>query len=117
MVSRSELLRHDVSIYDSYRDTICSKTCDGRNWCVIVFALQQEHSAYRTKAFLNQTVEVLIEKTSKKSDDHWAGRTSQNSMTVFPKAHYKVGDLVNVKVTDCTSATLIGEAIGYSKNN
>ncbi len=82
-----------------------------------IVALQQEHSAYRTKAFLNQTVEVLIEKTSKKSDDHWAGRTSQNSMTVFPKAHYKVGDLVNVKVTDCTSATLIGEAIGYSKNN
>lgn len=82
-----------------------------------IVELQQAHSAYRTKAFLGQTVEVLIEKTSKKSDEHWAGRTSQNSMTVFPKEHYKVGDLVNVKVTDCTSATLIGEAIGYSKYN
>jgi tRNA-2-methylthio-N6-dimethylallyladenosine synthase len=36
---------------------------------------------------------------------------------VFPKEHYKVGEFVNVKITDCTSATLIGEAIGLSNNN
>jgi tRNA-2-methylthio-N6-dimethylallyladenosine synthase len=60
---------------------------------------------------------VLIEKASKKSDAHWAGRNSQNTMVVFPKENYKVGDFVNVKITDCTSATLIGEAIEYSNNN
>lgn len=79
--------------------------------------LQREHSEIRTKAFLHETVEVLIEKESKKSDLHWSGRTSQNLVAVFPKEHYKVGDFVNVKVTDCTSATLIGEAIGLSENN
>ena len=79
--------------------------------------LQQEHSRHNTEKFLGKTVEVLIEKESKKSDAHWAGRNSQNTMVVFPKENYKVGDFVNVKVEDCTSATLIGEAIGYSDNN
>lgn len=79
--------------------------------------LQQEHSLVRTKEFVGKTVEVLIEKESKKSSEHWAGRNSQNTMVVFPKESYKIGNFVNVKTTDCTSATLIGEAIGYSENN
>jgi tRNA-2-methylthio-N6-dimethylallyladenosine synthase len=78
--------------------------------------LQQEHSGYRTRQNLNTVVEVLIEKESKKSDAHWSGRTPQSLVTVFPKGDYKIGDFVNVKVNDCTSATLIGEAIGYSMN-
>ncbi len=82
-----------------------------------IVALQQKHSYYRTKQFVGQVVEVLIEKSSKKSDAHWSGRNQQSTVTVFPKENYKVGDFVNVKVTDCTSATLIGEAIGYSENN
>jgi len=79
--------------------------------------LQQQHSAYRTKQFLGETVEVLIEKESKKSDQEWSGRTEHNTVAVFPKEHYKIGDFVNVKVHDCTTATLIGEAVGYSENN
>ena len=82
-----------------------------------IVELQQKHSLIRTKEFLNKTVEVLIEKTSKKSKLHWSGRNSGNTVVVFPKEHYKVGDFVNVKITDCTSATLLGSAIGYSKNN
>lgn len=82
-----------------------------------IIQLQQKHSLYRTEQQLGKVVEVLIEKESKKSDLHWAGRNSQNTMVVFPKAHYEVGDFVNVKITDCTSATLIGEAVGHSKNN
>ena len=82
-----------------------------------IVELQQKHSHYRTQQFLGQTIEVLIEKSSKKSDAHWAGRNSQNTMVVFPKEHYKVGEFVNVKITDCTSATLIGQAVRYSENN
>ena len=78
---------------------------------------QREHSEIRTKEYLNTTVEVLIERESKKSKDQWSGRTSQNIVAVFPKEQYTIGDLVKVKVVDCTSATLIGEATGYSKNN
>lgn len=79
--------------------------------------LQQKLSYKRTSRFLNQTVEVLIEKDSKRSDSHWSGRNSENVVVVFPKENYKVGDFVMVKITDCTTATLIGEATGYSEMN
>lgn len=79
--------------------------------------LQRNHSEIKTKEHLNTIVEVLIEKESKKSDTHWSGRTSQNIVAVFPKENYKIGDFVNITVTNCTSATLIGEALGYSENN
>lgn len=82
-----------------------------------IVQLQRQHSAIRTQQHLNTTVEILIEKSSKKSDLEWSGRTSDNTVAVFPKQDYKVGDFVNVHITDCTSATLIGDAIGYSKNN
>ena len=82
-----------------------------------IVALQLKHSQYRTEQFVGKIVEVLIEKSSKKSDAHWSGRNPQSTVVVFPKEHYKIGDFVNVKVNDCTSATLIGEAVGYSKNN
>jgi tRNA-2-methylthio-N6-dimethylallyladenosine synthase len=82
-----------------------------------VIALQREHSAYRTQEYLGKTMEVLIEGESKKSELHWKGRNSQNTMVVFPKENYKIGDFVNVKIEECTSATLIGIPAEYSDNN
>jgi tRNA-2-methylthio-N6-dimethylallyladenosine synthase len=79
-----------------------------------IIDLQQKHGLYRTQQHLGKVEEVLIEGNSKKSDRHWMGRNSQNTVVVFPKAHYKIGDFVNVKINDCTSATLIGEAVGHS---
>lgn len=82
-----------------------------------IIELQREHSLHRTQQHLGKIEEVLIEKESKKSDLHWSGRNTQNTMVVFPKEHYKVGDFVKVKIEDCTSATLLGTPIGYSDNN
>ena len=82
-----------------------------------IINLQQEHALYRTQQHVGKVEEVLIEGTSKKSDAHWMGRNSQNTVVVFPKENYKVGDFVNVKINDCTSATLLGEAVELSKNN
>jgi tRNA-2-methylthio-N6-dimethylallyladenosine synthase len=79
--------------------------------------LQRVHSAFRTQEFVGQTIEVLVEKTSKKSENDLSGRNSQSITVVFPKEHYKIGDFVNVKITSCTSGTLIGEAVGYSDMN
>ncbi|MGJ8592223.1 MAG: tRNA (N6-isopentenyl adenosine(37)-C2)-methylthiotransferase MiaB [Aquaticitalea sp.] len=79
--------------------------------------LQQKHSHYRTQQSLGKVMEVLIEKSSKKSDSDWSGRNEQSTVVVFPKEHYNIGDFVNVKINECTTATLIGEAVGYSKNN
>ena len=80
-----------------------------------IIDLQQQHSLYRTQAQVGNTVEVLIEGNSKKSDQEWMGRNSQNTVVVFPKEDYKIGDFVMVKITDCTSTTLIGKAVGYSE--
>ena len=82
-----------------------------------VVELQRAHGLYRTQQFINQTVEILIEKESKKSTSEWSGRSAENTVAVFPKGPYKIGDFVMVKINDCTSATLIGEAIGFSENN
>ena len=75
--------------------------------------MQQKHGRIRNEEQLGKTLEVLIEKTSKKSDHQWSGRAQQNTVVVFPKAHYNVGDFVSVKIDSCTSATLIGNAVGY----
>ncbi|MCL4147238.1 UNVERIFIED_CONTAM: hypothetical protein GTU68_008000 [Idotea baltica] len=79
-----------------------------------IIALQREHCKYRTEQHISKIQEVLIEGTSKKSENDWMGRNSQSTVVVFPKENYKIGDFVNVKINDCTSATLIGEAVGIA---
>jgi len=82
-----------------------------------IIELQNTHSHYRHQQAIGKTFEVLIEGDSKRSDKEWQGRTSQNSVVVFPKETYKVGEFVNVKINDATTATLKGEAVEYSENN
>lgn len=82
-----------------------------------IIDLQQEHSLYRAKEHLGKIQEVLIEGTSKRNENEWKGRNTQNTVVVFPKEHYKMGDFVNVKIEDCTSTTLKGTAVEYSENN
>ncbi|MDY0780241.1 tRNA (N6-isopentenyl adenosine(37)-C2)-methylthiotransferase MiaB [Tenacibaculum sp. IB213877] len=82
-----------------------------------IIDLQQEHSLYRTQENVGKIQEVLIEGTSKKNPNEWKGRNTQNTVVVFPKENYKMGDFVNVKIEDCTSTTLKGIAVGYSDNN
>ncbi|HYO22114.1 MAG TPA: tRNA (N6-isopentenyl adenosine(37)-C2)-methylthiotransferase MiaB [Flavisolibacter sp.] len=62
---------------------------------------------------IGKTFKVLIENTSKKSDADWMGRNSQNKVMVFGKENYdlKPGDYVNVRVNQCTQATLLGEIV------
>jgi len=76
--------------------------------------LQQVHSSFRTNNFTAKIVEVLIEKESKKSSLQWSGKNQQNTVVVFDKKGFQIGDFVNVLIKNCTSATLIGEAINYS---
>ncbi|MEC8397307.1 MAG: tRNA (N6-isopentenyl adenosine(37)-C2)-methylthiotransferase MiaB [Bacteroidota bacterium] len=81
-----------------------------------IIDLQRIHSECRTKKLIGKTVCVLIEKSSKRSSEFWSGRTSQNTVAVFPKENYRVGDFVDVKIKGVTSATLIGNAIGISSS-
>ena len=78
-----------------------------------IVAMQQKHARYKNNLFIGKTVEVLIEKESKKSNEQWSGRTQQNTVVVFPKEHYTVGDFVDVTIASCTSATLLGQAVDF----
>lgn len=73
-----------------------------------IIALQQQLSLEHNQRDVGKTFEVLVEGVSKRSDEQLFGRTSQNKVVVFPRNQYKKGDYVNVTITSCTAATLIG---------
>ena len=74
-----------------------------------IINLQQKHSRERNQRFMNLTCPVLIDKTSKKSNEFWSGRTGENNVVVFPKQNFSPGEIVDVTIENCTSATLIGK--------
>ena len=75
-----------------------------------IVGLQNRLSLESNQKDLGKTYKVLIEGDSKRSSADWMGRNTQNKVVVFPKNGYnfKKGDYVNVKVNDCTQATLLG---------
>jgi tRNA-2-methylthio-N6-dimethylallyladenosine synthase len=80
-----------------------------------IIELQTGISRELNAAEVGKTFKVLIEGDSKKSDQEWKGRTTQNRMVVFPKrTGEKPGDYVTVKIIDSTSATLFGQPLGSS---
>jgi tRNA-2-methylthio-N6-dimethylallyladenosine synthase len=74
-----------------------------------IITLQQKLSLERNKLDVNKVHRVLIEGFSKKSDEYLFGRNTANKVVVFPKKQYQKGDYVDILVTDCTAATLLGE--------
>lgn len=79
-----------------------------------IISLQNRLSARSKREDIGKTFEVLVEGYSKRSHDFLSGRTSQNKVVVFPDNGSKKGDYVNVQITRCTSATLIGNEAGGS---
>lgn len=76
-----------------------------------VIFLQKKLSLERNKEQIGKIQKVLIEGFSKRSDQELKGRNSMNTVVVFPKKHYKKGQYVDVKITNCTGGTLLGEII------
>lgn len=76
-----------------------------------IIELQGKLSEESKQKDIGRSYEVLIEGESKKSADHFFGRTSQNKVVVFPRGNYRIGDYAFVRITDCTQATLLGEIV------
>jgi tRNA-2-methylthio-N6-dimethylallyladenosine synthase len=77
-----------------------------------IIEVHRQHSLIANKNDVGKVYEVLIEGTSGRSDDQYFSRNSQNKGIVFDKkGNLKPGDYAYVKVTSCTSGTLIGELI------
>ncbi len=78
-----------------------------------VIRLQNQISHNLNQKDIGKTFKVLIEGNSKRSDQEFKGRNTQNKMIVFPKKDgLKPGDYCEVKVNSASSATLKGELVG-----
>lgn len=76
-----------------------------------IIALQNSLSVVSNEAEIGKVRQVLVEGTSKRSDEQMCGRTSQNKMVIFDRGDHKAGDYITVKITSCSSATLFGEEV------
>ena len=76
-----------------------------------IVAKQREHSLIANQKQVGNTDKVLVEGVSKKSQEEMCGRNGKNSMVVFPKGDFEIGQYITVKITNCTSATLLGEVV------
>ena len=72
---------------------------------------QLTYSLASNKKRIGKVEKVLVEGVSKRSEEHMSGRTGRNSMVVFPVGDFQKGDYIQVKILNCTSATLLGEVI------
>ncbi len=76
-----------------------------------IIARQRELSFNRNKLDVGKVFKVLIEGYSKKSKDKLQGRNSANKVVVFDAGKMKIGEYVNVLVTECTGGTLLGKIV------
>lgn len=76
-----------------------------------LIALQTELSAEANRRDIGKTFDVLVEGYSKRSREQLCGRTEQNKMVVFDKGNHHIGEIVKVKITSSSSATLIGTEV------
>ncbi len=73
-----------------------------------IIALQNRLSLEANQKCVGKTYEVLVEGVSKRSREQLFGRTEQNKVVVFDRANHKIGDFVQVVITEASSATLKG---------
>ena len=76
-----------------------------------IIALQSQLSLASNQREIGKTVEVLVEGFSKRSKDDMFGRTSQYKTVVFPREGRHIGELVQVKITSASAATLLGTIV------
>ena len=79
-----------------------------------IIQLQNRISLENNRQEIGRVHTVLVEGPSKRSDDQCRGRTDSNKMVVFDRQDFEKGQYVRVRITDCTSATLLGEPLGVT---
>ena len=80
-----------------------------------IIKLQCQHSLEKYQKCIGKTYEVLVEKKSKRDKEEWTGRIDSYKVVVFKNTSnikpITIGDIVNVKIKTCSSATLKGERV------
>ena len=73
--------------------------------------LQRKHTLELNQNMVGTFQQVLIEKESKKSNLHWAGRTDSNEWVIIEKNNSNIKDIVPVEISDATGVVLHGKEI------
>ena len=73
--------------------------------------LQKEHTLTKNKKTIGSVQSVLIEKESKKSTSHWAGRTDSNKWVIFPKENAAIKETVPVQILNTSGISLQGKIV------
>ena len=74
-------------------------------------ALQKAISWRRNQAWVGRTLEVLLERPSRKSEGDLLGRDDGNHGVVVPRGELGPGDLVPVRIEAASAHTLVGQAL------
>lgn len=73
--------------------------------------LQKKHTLEHNLAKVGTFQKILIEKESKKSIHHWAGRTDSNEWVIVDKNNNNIKDIIPVEITNATGVILHGKQI------
>ena len=76
-----------------------------------IIALQNELSLASNQRDIGKTFDVLVEGFSKRSKEQLFGRTLQNKVVIFPRQGRKIGETIQVKINNVSSATLLGKVL------
>jgi len=102
--------RERTLAYRKFEDDVPEEVKKRRLSEIISQQMSIQHKS--NKAEIGNRHVVLVEGTSKRSEDQLSGRTDTNKMVVFDRMDFERGDYVEVEITDCTSATLRAIPIG-----
>jgi tRNA-2-methylthio-N6-dimethylallyladenosine synthase len=73
-----------------------------------IIELQTQLSLESNEREIGKVVDVLVEGYSKRSNQDMYGRTSQYKTVAFPKGNTRIGEIVQVRILEASSATLKG---------
>ncbi|MEQ8764636.1 MAG: tRNA (N6-isopentenyl adenosine(37)-C2)-methylthiotransferase MiaB [Planctomycetota bacterium] len=76
--------------------------------------IQKEVSLKVNRRYLGQTLEVLAEGVTKHDVNRWMGRARTQHIVTFQKGVVLAGEMVQVRIDDCTPLALYGTIVGRS---
>jgi len=80
-----------------------------------VIKAQKQHTLIQNQKLVGAVEMVLVEKESKRSVEHWAGRTDSNKWVIFEKQNAHIRDLVPVQIKHAKGITLRGDIVSIQK--
>lgn len=80
-----------------------------------IIEAQRQISLKKNEELIGQSLKVLVEGESKRSQEDFSGRTDGNKMVIFPRSYAEIGEYVDVRIERANSATLFGSLVASAE--